>query len=482
MCARTHFLRQIGVYGYDQVEPIVLAALLSEDPLLLIGRHGTGKTFLLNSLSEALALEHRHYNASLVSFDDLVGFPYPDKDGLSIRFIETPATIWGAESVLVDELNRCKPEHQNRFFSLVHERRVQGMPLTKLRYRWAAMNPAGEENGYLGAEPLDPALADRFAFIVTVADWADLTADEKAAVTDPRGDGAISRDGGQLRQFLGERLVRFQSLLQSPPAHVLGYASTVSTTLGQAGLRLSPRRTRQLARNLLAAVCVSDLPHERLFRLVLRASVPQVATGEAAPRETIDAAHSVAWDTVALTGREKWLHEFALETDLAKKAELLLTGCPDPDTGSVAVSQLLAGEAPERVAAFALAVQPHLMECATPPVGADGLNDLGRILSEASEVKADLEWRDPNRNPMTPSGGGKWDAAIPGHELAVKAMEGWAKKRQLRAIHYLDHLVARSKKVPENWGDLLRDFERCVAAAGHIRKTEQIKFHGASFV
>jgi len=38
---------------------------------------------------------------------------------------------------------------------------------------------------------------------------------------------------------------------------------------------------------------VSELPPERLFRLVLRASVPQVATGEVVPRETIDAAHRV---------------------------------------------------------------------------------------------------------------------------------------------------------------------------------------------
>ncbi len=53
-----------------------------------------------------------------------------------IRYIETPATVWGAESVLIDEISRCKPEHQNRLFSLVHERKIQGIPITKLRYRW----------------------------------------------------------------------------------------------------------------------------------------------------------------------------------------------------------------------------------------------------------------------------------------------------------------------------------------------------------
>ncbi|MFP8876991.1 MAG: AAA family ATPase, partial [Myxococcota bacterium] len=108
------YLSELGVYGFEPQETILLASLVTEDPLLLIGRSGTGKTFLLNSLSEALGLEHRHYNASLISFDDLVGFPYPDDAREKVRFLETPATIWGAESVLVDEISRCKPEHQNR--------------------------------------------------------------------------------------------------------------------------------------------------------------------------------------------------------------------------------------------------------------------------------------------------------------------------------------------------------------------------------
>src|SRR5512138_3314510 len=138
-------LPALGVFGFDPVETVILAALVTEDPLLLIGESGTGKTYLLNSLSEALGLEHRHYNASLISFDDLVGFPYPDGENGGVKFLETPATVWTAESVLVDEISRCKPEHQNRLFSLVHERRVQGIRLEHLRFRWAAMNPCATD-------------------------------------------------------------------------------------------------------------------------------------------------------------------------------------------------------------------------------------------------------------------------------------------------------------------------------------------------
>ena len=84
-----------------------------------------------------------------------------------MKFLETPATVWGAESVLVDEISRCKPEHQNRLFSLVHERKVQGISILKLRYRWVAMNPVTTDQGgleeYAGSEPLDPDLTDRFS-------------------------------------------------------------------------------------------------------------------------------------------------------------------------------------------------------------------------------------------------------------------------------------------------------------------------------
>lgn len=47
-------LSALGVYGFDRLEPVILAALVTEDPLL-IGRSETGKTFLLNSLLETLA-------------------------------------------------------------------------------------------------------------------------------------------------------------------------------------------------------------------------------------------------------------------------------------------------------------------------------------------------------------------------------------------------------------------------------------------
>ena len=169
-------LARLGVIGMEAIEPVVLGALIAGEPLLLIGPHGTGKSYLLGRVAAALGLEWRHYNASLLNYDDLVGYPLPDGQG-GLRFVRTPASIWDAQAVFLDEISRCRPDLQNKLFPIVHERRVQGILLERLLYRWAAMNPPGLDDAdgesYGGSLALDPALADRFAFVITATDWAE---------------------------------------------------------------------------------------------------------------------------------------------------------------------------------------------------------------------------------------------------------------------------------------------------------------------
>ena len=40
-------LRPLGVVGYDALEPALLAALATEEPVLLVSDHGAAKTLLL---------------------------------------------------------------------------------------------------------------------------------------------------------------------------------------------------------------------------------------------------------------------------------------------------------------------------------------------------------------------------------------------------------------------------------------------------
>jgi MoxR-like ATPase len=468
------YLKQLGIFGYDEVEPVILAALVSEDPLLLIGRAGTGKTFLLNSLSEALELEHRHYNASLIAFDDLVGFPWPEPEGTGMRYIETPATVWKAESVLVDEINRCKPEHQNRLFSLVQERRIQGIKLDHLRYRWAAMNPPGfdqEGENYSGCEPLDAALGDRFAFLVEVADWPDLADEDRALIADPQGEGAVSRDLCGLADFIAGAREVFRKRLRATDRLIPAYCCRVATLFGEAGLRISPRRVRQLVRNILAVESVSNLPMEHILRLTLRWSLPQ-RSGLTRPDEAvIHGAHRAAWDAVFSTGVDRWLYNFHAEPDLAGKLRLLLNDCECPDTGTAAVSQLLASETPERIATFCFALYPSLLNHPNPPVGAEGIQDIGKVVTPILEIETEVKWRDTARNPSRPPQGALWEDKHPSYKAALRVFKKLRGNRRRRAEQVYLYLLTQ-KAPPADVASFERVLNECIEICA--------PFHGTS--
>ena len=389
-------LADLGVYGFDRHETTILASLVTEDPLLLVGRSGTGKTFLLNTLSEALGLEHRHYNASLISFDDLVGFPYPDEAHTTVRFLETPATVWGAESVLIDEISRCKPEHQNRLFSLVHERRLQGLPLKRLRYRWAAMNPCTSDQGgtedYSGSEALDAALADRFALIVTAADWSELTVAQQQAIVAPSGEGRVTPPNEPLRTALAGWRERFLAQVNACPPQVTAYVTTVASALNGAGVRISPRRARLVARSLVAATIVANRATSAVFRGVLDCSLPHSTWGQAVEPVVVAAAHRAAWDASRETAGA-WIHAFLAEQNLHRKLELLLDQCTDPDEGSQAVAQLIAHERSDRAAAFAFATYPAALT-GSLPIGAESVNDLAKLAVPLLDAEGELAWQE----------------------------------------------------------------------------------------
>lgn len=439
------WLRQLGVFGYDQVEDVILAALVTGDPLLLIGKAGTGKTFLLNSLSEALGLEHRHYNASLIAFDDLVGFPYPVDGGESIRYIETPATIWQAESVLIDELSRCKPEHQNRLFSLVHERRIQGLDLPRLRYRWAAMNPCGQGDGdefYEGSSALDQALADRFAFIIKVPDWGELDEPDRRAVADARGVNALSVDEVGLASAVAEGRRRFAGASAALHETAMLYASAVTTQLLKPKIRLSPRRARVLSRNLVALTLVrGGKPDGPTFKLGLRQSLPQPAWGAEVADSVIHAAHKNAWGIAAGGEEGRWLQQVLDEPDVAKRCRLILDAAPSPAMAATAIRQSLLQLEPALAAVFSLALFPAAQR-RLGAVGEEGLAALAAHAAKVLEVRGELQWQIPLQGTA---------AQHPHQELTACAvvLDRLPPKRRERARQLFYHCLVERIALPD---------------------------------
>ena len=369
--ARFSLLRSLGLVGWDASEAVVVAALATEEPLLLVGPHGSGKTMLLNRLAEVLGLSHRHYNASILSFDDLVGFPVP-KDG-GVVYLQTPATIWDAESVLVDEISRCRPEVQNKLFPLIHERVVQGMPLPRLRFRWAAMNPPVSLDGpdpkdgslsetcaeaYAGSEPLDVALADRFAYILRAPILKNLTLEEQREVLRP-APWRPEEIRDRVLDVIGKTRAYLAEVEKSERATAAEYTILVAGQLESSGHPLSIRRACQLTRNILAvraaalATFTKNDP-ERDYLSALRASVPDLAWGRPVPYPVHMGAHRAAWTAAGLASGSTRRQLLTERDPFARMAIALYGTLPPEEATGVLVDSYASLPRHERLVAAAV--------------------------------------------------------------------------------------------------------------------------------
>lgn len=176
------FLEQMGIFGWDKLEPIILAALLADKAVMWEGLHGTAKT----QISEAIAYsflggrkdrKFRYFNCPIATQDELLG--YPDlaamKNG-EVKYIPTPTSVWGGNAVLMDEINRASMGMQGKFMELALSGTVMGQS-TDIIMRFAAVNPP---DMYL-TTPMDMALLSRFA-VVKAPSFKEIYLEDKSAV------------------------------------------------------------------------------------------------------------------------------------------------------------------------------------------------------------------------------------------------------------------------------------------------------------
>lgn len=73
-------LNQLGIFGWREAdENLLIASLLTGDPLLLIGNHGCAKTHVAQKMGEALGRRFLVYDASKAMFEDVLGYPNVEK-------------------------------------------------------------------------------------------------------------------------------------------------------------------------------------------------------------------------------------------------------------------------------------------------------------------------------------------------------------------------------------------------------------------
>jgi MoxR-like ATPase len=312
----------LGVCGWSHLDAVLLASLATEAPLLLIGPHGTAKSLLVERLAITLGLPMRHYNAALLNYDDLVGIPMPDEDGDGLHFITTPGTIWDAGFVFFDEISRCRADLQNKLFPIIHERRVIGLDLNNLKHRWAAMNPpapdepdtanTGNTDYYIGSEPLDPALTDRFPYIVRVPSWMELSRDDRLHIVASHGNGQKPEAMLNLSDMVQQCAKLITELKEEFDTWLGDYVVCLMDLLEQSGLPQSPRRAAMWADSILAVHAArivlggEDVDSEESAEIAITYGIPQNATDVPPTQVKVIALHKQAWELAECLEDDDW--------------------------------------------------------------------------------------------------------------------------------------------------------------------------------
>lgn len=367
---RISIAESLGIYGWKHLDSVILAALATESPLLLIGPHGTAKTLLVERIAEALNLEFRHYNASLINYDDLVGIPLPDETHRKLEFITTPGAVWGAGFVFFDEISRCRADLQNKLFPIIHEKRVIGMSLPNLKFRWAAMNPPSPDEPdfdhltadvYLGSEPLDPALIDRFPFVVPVPNWRDLEREDRRHLLSFQ-QGTVDSKSLDLHQLIQQCHDGMLAVEHEYGEWLGDYMVYVMDLLHRAQLPQSPRRARMLLRSIVAVHSARRLLSDDVVDMEVSAEIallygiPQTATEVPPTPASVVAIHRQAWEISTKVDNEVW--QKVLEEDDAVKRVLIAEelGFSDEDLGQLVTQALAAYESESRKIGLAVAM------------------------------------------------------------------------------------------------------------------------------
>lgn len=353
-------LEKLGIFGWKQQdEDLVLASLLTGDPLLLVGNHGCAKTHLANTIARALNRPFLVYDASKAMFEDVLGFPNIDKlkQGV-VEYVPSKVTVWDKELILVDELNRAVPELQSKWLEIIRSRKIMGFE-TNVKWVWAAMNPLS----YSATQALDEALIGRFATFLYPPDVLQMNEEDRIKVTTHiNGDDAPSisvwsegrdletvteDDTDQVGQLLNRILKtaakhfgRLKSHLPTLSEFLAKFADLLMReTKGE--VSLDGRRLGFIYRNILANRSIELAKAELIktplaefaesARYVVQSSIPIGLNDESLKRE--EAVHkmeicfdllSAYFDENSEVSKVDLIYELFTTDNLMRKADILL--------------------------------------------------------------------------------------------------------------------------------------------------------------
>jgi len=335
------------VYGWEHLEPALLASVALGWPVVLEGRHGLAKSLVARAMARALGEECRVYVAPVEDLLSVAGIPNPKllAEGV-LEFTPHERAIWEAGVIVVDELPRGPKETQSMFLEVLQERTLLGKPL-RWKVALATMNP----ETYAASYRLDPALGDRYVMVLPVPEHQgevdkegrvrllnvalsdEVSVDELAdRLSGLPGVLAAIRDGySELMQSdLLDRAIQFVSRL-------------LSLFFAEGDVYISPRRQAMLVKAILgisaARAVLAHISSATGCQSVWRGRIPVSGVVGAAARDallyTLCTPLGVKWETLApfvgellpiLQGgfgsREEFRYRFTL-SDAAEKLRLI---------------------------------------------------------------------------------------------------------------------------------------------------------------
>jgi hypothetical protein len=147
-------------------------------PPLVIGRHGIGKSDMLQQAARELGIGCIVLDLSLMEPVDLVGLPR-EKGSRTVYSPPADLPSEGAGLLVLEELNRCSPFVRAPALQMLTARRLNSYVLPPQWLPCGSINPSDDAEGYEVHE-LDPALLSRFDQVYVQADRGQWLAWAKA--------------------------------------------------------------------------------------------------------------------------------------------------------------------------------------------------------------------------------------------------------------------------------------------------------------
>lgn len=139
--------------------------------VLFIGRHGVGKTSIVEEAFNRHNLKWKYFSASTMDpWVDFIGIPKEksDENGEYLDLIRPKDFADDSvEALFFDEFNRSPKKIRNAVMELIQFKSINGRKFKNLKFVWAAINPKNEKDEY-DVEELDPAQVDRFHIHIEV--------------------------------------------------------------------------------------------------------------------------------------------------------------------------------------------------------------------------------------------------------------------------------------------------------------------------